>query len=154
MNDITRSDIIGNIKISEEVIATIACVVAQGISGIAGMSAGLIDGLTGLLGKRTANKGVKITLGEHDVSVELAVVVDYGCEIPDVAWNVQQSVKKEIETMTGLAVTKVDIRVEAIAMPIEKEPEVVAAPVEQSCDCGCECDCDGGDTAGKTEEQA
>ncbi len=135
----SEKELAGNVKISEDVIATIASVTAQKIEGIAGMSAGLIDGISGLLGKKNTNKGVRITLGEHDVAVELLVEVNYGSKIPDVAWNAQQSIKKEIETMTGLTVTKVDIKVESIKMP--------AATDSCCCDDTCKDDaCCEGDT--------
>lgn len=45
--------------------------------------------------------------------------MNYGVRIPEVAWNVQDAVKREVELMTGLTVTKVNVRVVGIEVPQE-----------------------------------
>ncbi len=127
---------IGNVKIAEEVIASIASITTLSINGVAGMSAGLIDGIAGLLSPKknmSKGRGVKVTLGENDVAVEISIIVDYGCKIPDVAWDVQQTVKKEIETMTGLTVARVDIRIDGASQTkMPKAPDFVEEAEEDA----------------------
>lgn len=109
------------IKISEEVVAIVAGIAATEITGVAGMSSSLAGGIYELLGKKNMAKGVKVEIIGNDVNIDLFIVVEYGAKIPDVAWEIQEKVKKQVETMTGLNVLKVNINVEGIN--IEKEPK-------------------------------
>ena len=121
--NVTESgEISGNIKISDEVIATIAGIAAEEIKGVAGMSGTFADGLVEKLGaKKSFSKGVKVEVIENSVIIDLDVIVDYGTKIPDVSWEIQENVKNNIETMTGLEVEKVNIHVEGVSFAKQKE---------------------------------
>jgi len=115
----------GTIKISEEVVSTIAGLAATEVPGVAGMSGGVVNGLSEMLGRKNLSKGVKVVVGDKEASVDLFLIVDYGVRIPEVAWNVQESVKNSIETMTGLKVVEVNIHIQGVRMEKEsdkKEP--------------------------------
>jgi len=114
---------IGSVKISEEVVAIVAGVAAMEVNGVAGMSSSLTGGIAELLGKKNLSKGVKVELGETNALVGISLVVEYGCRIPDVAWEVQEKVKKAIEGMTGLEVTKVDIFVNGVTQAKDEKKE-------------------------------
>ena len=116
-------DAIGSVKISEEVVGIVAGVAAMEVNGVAGMSSSLTGGIAELLGKKNLSKGVKVELGETNALVGISLVVEYGCRIPDVAWEVQEKVKKAIESMTGLEVTKVDVFVNGVALAKEDKKE-------------------------------
>lgn len=107
----------GSINISEEVIAVVAGVAASEISGVSGMCTSFTGGLTDLFGKKNYSKGVKVELTDGKVKVSVSLTLEYGCKIPDVAWEVQEKIKREIENMTGMEVTAVDVYVNAIALP-------------------------------------
>lgn len=119
----------GNINISEEVIAVVAGVAASEIDGVSGMCTNFTGGLGDLFGKKNYSKGVKVELDTDKVSVSVSLTLDYGCKIQDVACEVQQKVKHEIENMTGLEVVSVDVYVSAIALP---KPEKSKASEEKS----------------------
>lgn len=121
--DETKEIINSNIKISDEVIETIASVTISEIEGVSGTGSGLVDGLARRLSKKPATSGIKASIGEGTVNVDISIVVKYGIRIPEVAWNVQDAVKKEIELMTGLKVEKVNVRVVGIDIPEEKGEE-------------------------------
>ncbi|AEV68664.1 Asp23/Gls24 family envelope stress response protein [Acetivibrio clariflavus] len=110
---------IGNIKISEEVVAIIAGVAAMDVPGVAGMSGGIAGGIAEILGRKNLSKGVKVEVGEKEAAIDLYIIVEYGCRIPDVSWDIQEKVKKAVETMTGLNVVEVNIHVQGVN--IEKE---------------------------------
>ena len=57
---------------------------------------------------------MKVEVGEKEAAVDLFMNVEYGVQIPEVAWNVQENVKKSIETMTGLTVVEVNIYIQGI----------------------------------------
>ncbi|WP_432400790.1 Asp23/Gls24 family envelope stress response protein [Wukongibacter sp. M2B1] len=117
----------GQVKISDEVVATIAGLAAAEVGGIYSMSGGFAGNISDLLGRKNLSKGVKVEVGEEEAAVDLNVVVEYGVKIPDVAWKVQESVKSAIETMTGLKVVEVNIHVQGVYIPKkekEKEEEI------------------------------
>jgi len=92
----------------------IAGLAATEVEGIAGMSGSIVGGITEILGRKNLAKGVKVEVNEKEAVVDLYVIVDYGVRIPEVAWNVQENVKKAIENMTGLSVAEVNIHVQGV----------------------------------------
>lgn len=118
-------DTTGNVKISEEVIITIASVAVSEIEGISGTGTGIVEGLARKFAKRPAGGGIKVSMSDTDVTIDINVIMNYGVRIPEVAWNVQDAVKKQVELMTGLNVTKVNVRVVGIEIPAdETAPEI------------------------------
>ena len=109
----------GTIKVSDEVVAIISGIAATEVAGVAGMSGGLAGGIAEILGRKNLSKGVKVEVGEKEAVIDLYIIVEYGCRIPDVAWEIQEKVKKSVETMTGLSVNEVNIHVQGVN--IEKE---------------------------------
>ncbi|AJA47975.1 alkaline shock protein [Clostridium pasteurianum DSM 525 = ATCC 6013] len=125
MDNDLRDDIeVGIVKISDEVVEVIAGLAAAEITGVVGMSASLVGGISQILsGKKNLSKGVKVNLGEDSASIDLYLVVKYGIKIPEVAAAVQTNVKKAVESMTGLSVSGVNVYVQNVILP--KEEEVV-----------------------------
>ncbi|WP_213974009.1 Asp23/Gls24 family envelope stress response protein [Tepidanaerobacter acetatoxydans] len=115
----------GSIKIADDVVGVIAGLAATEVAGIAGMSGGIVGGITEMLGRKNLAKGVKVEVNEKEAFVDLYVIVDYGVRIPEVSWNVQENVKKAIENMTGLSVVEVNIHVQGVNFdsPTVKEEE-------------------------------
>lgn len=105
------SNMIGEVKIADDVVATIAGLAATEVAGVAAMSGNLTNELVGKLGMKNLSKGVKIELLEKSVSVELSITMKYGYSIPKTSSQVQEKVKIAIETMTGLTVSEVNIRI-------------------------------------------
>jgi len=111
-------DSTGTITYANEVIAIIAGVAANEVEGIAGMCTS--GGISEVFGRyRNITKGVKVEIGSEEASVDLYVVVEYGTPIQTAALNVQENVRKAIETMTGLHVVRVDVHVQGVSF--EKE---------------------------------
>ncbi|WP_182187910.1 Asp23/Gls24 family envelope stress response protein [Pectinatus frisingensis] len=121
----TKSTALGSIRIADEVVSIIAGLAATEIEGIAGMSGGLVGGIAEMLGRKNFSKGVKVEVGEQEAAVDLYLIVKYGVRIPDIALNVQENVKKAIETMTGLHVVEVNIHVQGVGFPPEEQKEEV-----------------------------
>lgn len=104
----------GKISFDDEVIAIIAGIAATEVEGVAAMSSGIAGGIAEKLGMRNLSKGVKVEVGEKETAIDLYIIVEYGCRIPEVAWNIQENVKKAVESMTGLKVVEVNIHVQGI----------------------------------------
>ncbi len=113
---------IGNIKISSEVVSTIAGMAASEIEGVHGMYSSFATGIAEKFGaKKSVGKGVKAEITENTVLIDLYIIVDYGVRIPELAWEIQENVKNNVETMTGMTVEKVNIHIEGVNF--EKEAE-------------------------------
>jgi len=110
---------LGSISIADEVVSIIAGLAAMEIDGVASMSGGIAGGIAEVLGRKNLSKGVKVEVGEEEAAVDLYMIVNYGSNIPDVAWAVQEKVKKNIENMTGLKVIKVNVNVQGVIFPQE-----------------------------------
>lgn len=111
---------LGNIKIADDVVAIIAGLAATEVEGVAGMSGGIAGGIADMLGKRNLAKGVKVEVGDKQASIDLYIVVKFGARIPDVAWNIQENVKKAIESMTGLETTFINVHVQGVSFDTGK----------------------------------
>ena len=112
---VSRSDELGNIHISEEVLAAIAAAATLEVEGVNALSANLGSDLAELLGKKHLTKGIQIAVEEDRVKVDLSILMAYGCIIPEVGKAVQDNVKNAIESMTGLEVAEVCVSVAGIA---------------------------------------
>ena len=104
----------GSIKIADDVVGIIAGLAATEVEGVAGMSGGIVGGIAEILGRKNLSKGVKVQVGEKEAKVDLYIIVNYVVRIPEVAWNVQENVKKAIENMTGLSVVEVNIHIQGV----------------------------------------
>lgn len=103
------------IKISNDVVAVIAGVAVSEVSGVASMSGGLAGGISEVLsGKKNMSKGIKVEANEKEVKIDVNIIVEYGSRIPDVAFEIQNRVKKSVENMTGLKVSEVNVHVQGV----------------------------------------
>ncbi len=115
----------GTISFANDVISTIAGLATMEIEGVAGMSGGLVDGITEFLGRKNFSKGIKVEVGKEEVAVDINIIVNYGISVPEVCQNIQQSVVKAVETMTGLRVVEVNVGIQGVVFkdePLEEEP--------------------------------
>ena len=124
-------DEVGSLKIADEVLSIVAGLAVSEVAGVAGMSGGIVGGITEMLGKQNFSKGVKVVTTGRSVTVEIYVIIKYGFNIPDVAIAIQEKVKKSIEDMTGFDVVAVDVHVEGIRREadadLEEDTDGVAA---------------------------
>ncbi len=113
------------IQISNDVVAVIAGVAVSEVQGVSGMSGGFAGGITEVLsGKKNLAKGIKVEINEDTAKIDVNIIVEYGSRIPDVAFEIQNRVKKSVENMTGLKVEEVNVHVQGVntdAVMNEKE---------------------------------
>ena len=113
------------IQISSDVVAVIAGVAVSEVRGVSGMSGGFAGGITEVLsGKKNLAKGIKVDINEDIAKIDVNIIVEYGSRIPDVAFEIQNRVKKSVENMTGLKVEEVNVHVQGVntdAVMNEKE---------------------------------
>ena len=105
-----------NIKIADDVIAVIAGVAVAEVPGVAEMSGGFAGGISEVLsGKKNLSKGIKVESGEKETKIDVNIIVEYGTRIPDVAFEIQNRVKKAVENMTGLKVVEVNVHIQGVS---------------------------------------
>lgn len=113
------------IKIADDVVAVIAGVAVSEVPGVAEMAGGFAGGITEVLsGKKNLAKGIKVEVLEKETKIDVNIIVEYGVRIPDVAFEIQNRVKKAVETMTGLKVVEVNVHVQGVATTTMEEKDV------------------------------
>ena len=119
------------VEISDDVVAVIAGIAVSDVQGVAGMARGFAGGLTeACSGKKNLAKGIKVEVNGKEAKIDVNIIVEYGTRIPDVAFEIQSRVRKSVKEMTGLEVVSVNVHVQGVQTPQEKN--VKAEEVKES----------------------
>ena len=108
---IYEAENIGEVRVTEDVIAIIAGLAATEVEGVHSMAGGITNEIVAKLGRKNLAAGVNVSCVENVVQVTLSLVIEVGFNIPEVCRIVQERVKTAIENMTGLTVETVDIKI-------------------------------------------
>ena len=112
---------------SDEVLAVCAVNATLKTEGVSNMAGGMYDTLSkNILGRESAAKGTKVSRSGKETAVDVSVIVDYGCNIPSVAWDIQENVKNELKDMVNVDVTAVNIHVQGGSLSTEDDYAVEA----------------------------
>ena len=112
---------LGTIKISDDVITVCAAGAVTGVKGVYALTGGLTDSLSkNILGIEPGGKGIKLSRDDDKLSLDVYVIVEYKVKIPQLAWEIQSTVKKELEAITDLTVKEVNIHVQGVHLPGEE----------------------------------
>lgn len=124
----TQNHNLGKVEIAPEVLQVISGLAATQVKGVIGLSGGVVENFNQLLGRKNLRQGITVNFGEA-TTIEVSLVVEYGVSIPSVGKEVQESIKSAVETMTGIPVDQVIVRVEGIKVPQpEKAKEGEVSP--------------------------
>ncbi|MFH8382102.1 Asp23/Gls24 family envelope stress response protein [Kitasatospora sp. NPDC018058] len=127
----------GRTALAVGVVEKIAGMAAREVSGIHALGSGLArtfgamrDRVPG--GKSSIGRGIKAEVGEKQTAIDIALVVEYGVVIPELARQVRENIIDAVERMTGLEVVEVNIAVNDVHLPdepeFEEEEEPITAP--------------------------
>lgn len=107
---------LGSIEISPAAIASIASRAVLGSYGVVGMaSKSMRDGLGELLHPSDSpRRGVQVDLVDDRITIDLFVIMEYGVRVSEVAHNVMQSVKFNVEKTLGVPVSEVNVHVQGL----------------------------------------
>jgi len=129
--DVEKTDL-GKVQIAPEVLEVIAGMAASEVDGVAHMSGGFVGDIAERLGRKNVARGVRVEVGSREAAVDVSIIVKYGHRIPDVARNIQDSVRNAIETMTGLSVVEVNVHIVDVELKAEeKQPQAPSGVVEE-----------------------
>lgn len=118
----------GQIRINNNVIAIIAHETAKKVPGVVELQGTFADEIAGMIGKKSKDRGIRVDKSEDEemLSIDLAVVLEYGISIPEISVQLQAEVKKAVEEMTGQAVHAVNVVVQGVRCTTEvSAPEKV-----------------------------
>lgn len=119
----------GVVRISDDVVGTIAGLAALETPGIAGMSGGISEGLAKRLSGKNVQKGVSVEVGQLEAAIDLRVIVQYGIPIHEVCRQLQENVREAVQNMTGLSVVEVNVKVEGVAFREDEREETAITRV-------------------------
>ena len=104
-----------SVVISEDVVSVIAGIAVSEVPGVVDTAGGFAGGISEVLsGKKKLSKGIKVEVGEKETKIDVNIIVEYGTRIPDVAFEIQNRVKKSVKEMTGLDVLEVNVHVQGV----------------------------------------
>ncbi len=112
---------LGNITVSKDVVAIIVAMEATKVKGVVGLTAGRKGISAPILDKNNLTKGIEVSMNQKEVAITISLVAEYTIGIYQTARETQKNVKKAIETMAGLKVSKVDINVLDVKFKEEME---------------------------------
>ena len=111
-----KEDNLGEVNIADEVVTIIAGLAATEVEGVSSMAGNITNELVSKLGRKNLAKGVKVDVVDNCVTADVALNIAYGYSIPEISAKVQEKNKTAIETMTGLEVNAVNIRIASVDM--------------------------------------
>ena len=112
---------LGAVQIADDVVAMIASLAAAEVEGVSALVGNITNELMSRVGMKKLTKGVKVEVVDGVVSVDIAIVIEYGQNIPQTSRNVQNKVKAAVENMTGLEVADINIRIAGVNMQEENK---------------------------------
>jgi len=112
---IKGEDKLGDIKINNEVVSTIAALAAVEVPGILSISGGF--SFKDMLGIKDVDKGVTVQITDTRAVISIEVNVEYGTNIYDASHKLQKKIKDQVEQMTGLEVTEVNVIIRGVIIP-------------------------------------
>lgn len=110
---------LGELSISDEVLVVIAALATTEVEGVAALAGNITNAVAARLGAAKLSKGVKIHINNRVITADVSINIKDGYAIPDVSAQVQDRVKQAIETMTGLSVDKVNVRITGVSVENE-----------------------------------
>lgn len=103
----------GSLKISQEVIASIAEYAISEIDGVSGL-APITPSFTGWLLEKQTVKPVSIMVNEGVAVIDLRICVKSPVRIPELSHKIQSAVKEAVQNMTGVVVSRVNLHIAGI----------------------------------------
>ncbi len=116
------------VKISDDVIVTIVASVLSEVEGVASIPGGIVSGI---LGRKGAGKGIKVEASDQEVAIDVALTLNYGSRIPEVAANIQGKIREAVEKITGKYVRAVNVAVQGMRFPETVQPAVEKAAASE-----------------------
>ena len=103
---------LGDVHISDDVLAVISAMAALEVDGVVGMAGNITSEIVAKLGMKKLSKGVRVA--EGSVMVDVSIIIRMNEKIIEVSKKVQDRVKTTVENMTGLKVENVNVNISSV----------------------------------------
>lgn len=107
-----------NLTINAQVLENMATIAVKEVEGVAGLAEKGVD-LKNVLNRGKIYKAVHVTEKNGAVALDIHIKIYQSANAKTVAENVQKSVKEKLQSMTGNAITRVDVTIADIAADIQ-----------------------------------
>ncbi|WP_169950020.1 Asp23/Gls24 family envelope stress response protein [Microbispora sp. H11081] len=112
----------GRIRVADEVVEKVAALAALEIPGVADLGGDLERAFESVrdrigVGTKRATQGVRATIKDQQVSVDVTIVIVYGHVVMDVATEVKVNVARSVSRMLGMLVVEVNVTVDDVRLP-------------------------------------
>lgn len=117
----------GEVKIHENVISALVRKAVMSVDGVARLSGSqLVDIIAETVGsRRMQDRAIAVTLEENNrVAIEIKVNILVGFRLPEVAENIQRAIIDDIEAVTGMTVTRVNVLIQQVEEEIDDDAEL------------------------------
>lgn len=114
---LSRPDEMGVVNIAEEVLAMIAAAAALDVEGVSALGAGIGSDMSAAATRKYLSKAVRLSTDNDRITVDVALLVNYGSAVPAVARAVQDAVAGAVENTSGLHVDWVNVSVTGVTFP-------------------------------------
>ncbi len=108
---------LGAIRVHNSVIAAIARLAALKVPGVVEMSSSFAEGLASMVGRASFDRGIRVDIEDQKINLDLHIVIAFGVRIPQIAWSIQNDVRKAIEDMTGKKIGMINVIVQGVKLP-------------------------------------
>ncbi len=107
---------LGEVVISDDVIAVISAMAAMEVDGVVSMAGNITAELVAKLGKKKLSRGVRVVVDDNNVMIDLSIVLRMNEKIVDISKKVQDKVKTTVENMTGMKVANVNVNISSVEL--------------------------------------
>lgn len=114
---------LGQIEVAPEVIEVIAGIATTEVEGVAATRGNFASGVVERFGKKVHNKGIKSSITEEGIAIDVFCSIKYGYAIPKVAKEIQSQIRQAIQNMTDLKIQEVNVHITAIQFEQEGKTE-------------------------------
>lgn len=120
---IIKTDL-GEINIAKETIGSIANLNLVDVKGVIGSRKTIVKEITDMLRGNTNkdeldkySRNIKVEIKENKPSINLYIIIKYGVRIPDIAWDIQSRIKKDLAKKLNSDIDEINVHVQGIQFP-------------------------------------
>lgn len=115
---------LGEINIAKETIGSIINLNLADVKGVIGSRKTIVKEITDMLRGNTnkdeldkSSRNIKVEIKGNKPSINLYVVIKYGVRIPDIAWDIQSRIKKDLAKKLNSDIDEINVHVQGIQFP-------------------------------------
>jgi uncharacterized alkaline shock family protein YloU len=108
---------LGVVQIHKKVIGDIAVAAIKEVPGVAVATFGIIGSLAEAFGYKNFPSVIVTVDKDHQVSLEIRVIIQYGMNIPVVARQIQDVIQRAVEEAVDIDLREINVNIQAIERP-------------------------------------